>query len=331
MSRKSKRRHRMLSVRSLLLLVILNILLCSCGMGNSADGVTSLYDTYQSSYTTGRVQSSFFAQNLCKTSDINFGTSSVNSSFAGAAGVFNMDTREVVYSQNLFEKLYPASTTKIMTAYIIIRSCDLDDQVTISENAANPGADSSVCGLKEGDVITVRDLLYGLLLPSGNDAAIALAEYYSGSVDAFVELMNETAAQLGASGTHFANSCGLPDDDHYTTVYDMYLIYSQAVLLQEFVTISGTDRYHAVYTNAKGNEVSNTWENTCRYITGYVDLPDGFTALSAKTGTTNAAGYCLCLYTENAKQQRIISIVFKGDNRADMYILMNQILKGFAN
>lgn len=102
----------------------------------------------------------------------------------------------MLYSQNLFEKLYPASTTKILTAYIILKNCDLNATVTVSHDAANPGHSSSVCGLKEGDVITVQDLLYGLLLESGNDAAIALAEYCSGSVEEFAKLMNSTAKVL---------------------------------------------------------------------------------------------------------------------------------------
>lgn len=115
---------------------------------------------------------------------------------AEGAGAFNIDTHQVLYSQNLFEKLYPASTTKILTAYIILKNCDLNATVTVSHDAANPGHSSSVCGLKEGDVITVQDLLYGLLLESGNDAAIALAEYCSGSVEEFAKLMNSTAKVL---------------------------------------------------------------------------------------------------------------------------------------
>ena len=122
---------------------------------------------------------------------------------AEGAGAFNIDTHQVLYSQNLFEKLYPASTTKILTAYIILKNCDLNATVTVSHDAANPGHSSSVCGLKEGDVITVQDLLYGLLLESGNDAAIALAEYCSGSVEEFAKLMNSTAKSFGATNSSF--------------------------------------------------------------------------------------------------------------------------------
>lgn len=144
---------------------------------------------------------------------------------AEGAGAFNIDTHQVLYSQNLFEKLYPASTTKILTAYIILKNCDLNATVTVSHDAANPGHSSSVCGLKEGDVITVQDLLYGLLLESGNDAAIALAEYCSGSVEEFAKLMNSTAKSFGATNSSFVNPSGLPDENHYTTIYDMYLIF----------------------------------------------------------------------------------------------------------
>ena len=120
---------------------------------------------------------SFFASNLCVTDNFDYGTDQTDSQVAEGAGVFNLDTKEVLYSQNLFGKLYPASTTKILTAYIIIRSCNLDDSVTVSETAVQGMSDSSVCGIQAGDVLTVRDLLYGLMLVSGNDAANALAEY----------------------------------------------------------------------------------------------------------------------------------------------------------
>lgn len=96
-------------------------------------------------------------------------------------------------------------------------------------------ADSSKCGLAAGDVLTVRDLLYGLLLVSGNDAANVLAEYYSGSIDKFAEEMNREAKALGATQSHFVNANGLPDDDHYTTIYDMYLIFQAAIQTQDLL------------------------------------------------------------------------------------------------
>ena len=134
--------------------------------------IENAYDTYSTDYINGYNGSNYFASNLCVTNDVNFGQDNMQfAKTAEGAGAFNIDTHQVLYSQNLFEKLYPASTTKILTAYIILKNCDLNATVTVSHDAANPGHSSSVCGLKEGDVITVQDLLYGLLLESGNDAA----------------------------------------------------------------------------------------------------------------------------------------------------------------
>ena len=263
--------------------------------------------------------------------DINFGTDQVHADYAEGAGVFDLTTKEVLYSQNLFEKLYPASTTKILTAYIIIRNCDLDDKVTVSADAIANMADSSKCGLAAGDVLTVRDLLYGLLLVSGNDAANVLAEYYSGSIDKFAEEMNREAKALGATQSHFVNANGLPDDDHYTTVYDMYLIFQEAIQTQDFIDIIHTKSYDAAYQNASGNTVTQTWESTNRYLNGQTTEPEDITVIGGKTGTTNAAGYCLVLYSKNKKGDDIVSIVYKGKTRSDMYTLMNQILSTFAN
>lgn len=304
-----------------------------CGFGKET--VEHPYQVYTSAIgqadTGADSHTEFFSGDLCVTNSIDFGTDQTNSEVAEGAGVFNLDTKEVTYSQNLFGRLYPASTTKILTAYIIIKNCNLDDMVTVSENAVTQSRDSSVCGLNAGDVISVRDLLYGLMLASGNDAAIVLAEYYSGSVEAFAEVMNEEALKLGASNSHFVNPNGLPDEDHYTTVYDMYLIFQEALKLEQFITIIGTADVEVTFQDASGNMVSKQWTNTNRYLTGEKEMPEGVTVIGGKTGTTNAAGYCLVLYSVNSNNERIVSIVFKADGRSNLYLLMSQILSGFAN
>lgn len=269
-------------------------------------------------------------QGICVVNDVNFGTDRTDSDLAEAAGVFNLTTREVTYSQNLFEKLYPASTTKVMTAYLAITRCKPDEVVTVSKDAVTQSADSSVCNLREGDQITVEDLLYGLMLQSGNDAAYALAEHISGSIEEFSKLMNETAQSFGATHTHYVNPHGLPDDDHYTTVYDMYLIFQQALTLKEFRDIISQASKEVTYKHSNDSDVNVTWESTDRYVTGEEEPPEGITVIGGKTGTTNAAGYCLVLYSTNDKQEEIISIVFKAEHRNALYQLMNQILEGFA-
>ena len=294
--------------------------------------IENAYDTYSTDYINGYNGSNYFASNLCVTNDVNFGQDNMQfAKTAEGAGAFNIDTHQVLYSQNLFEKLYPASTTKILTAYIILKNCDLNATVTVSHDAANPGHSSSVCGLKEGDVITVQDLLYGLLLESGNDAAIALAEYCSGSVEEFAKLMNSTAKSFGATNSNFVNPSGLPDENHYTTIYDMYLIFSNAISLESFVAIISSQTHDVAYTNAQGTAVSKTFKNTCGYLTGAYTSPENVTVTGGKTGTTGEAGYCLVLLSQNAKNERIISIVYKADGKKDLYSFMNEILSGFAN
>ena len=313
--------------RLLCLTCITAVFMTGCGTK-----IENAYDTYSTDYINGYNGSNYFASNLCVTNDVNFGQDNMQfAKTAEGAGAFNIDTHQVLYSQNLFEKLYPASTTKILTAYIILKNCDLNATVTVSHDAANPGHSSSVCGLKEGDVITVQDLLYGLLLESGNDAAIALAEYCSGSVEEFAKLMNSTAKSFGATNSSFVNPSGLPDENHYTTIYDMYLIFSNAISLESFVAIISSQTHDVAYTNAQGAAVSKTFKNTCGYLTGAYTAPENVTVTGGKTGTTGEAGHCLVLLSQNAKNERIISIVYKADGKKDLYSFMNEILSGFAN
>jgi D-alanyl-D-alanine carboxypeptidase (penicillin-binding protein 5/6) len=302
-----------------------------CGNTDTTDMTYPVYNSALNEYDSTDGTFSYFASDLCVAEDVNVGTDTTDSQVAEAAGVFNLNTKEITYSQNIFEQLYPASTTKILTAYIIIKYCDLNDMVTVSENAVTQSEDSSICNLNAGDVISVRDLLYGLLLASGNDAAVALAEYYAGTADNFAEVMNNEAAALGASASHFVNPNGLPDEDHYTTVYDMYLIFKEAIRYTDFVNIIHTQSYTATYSNASGSEVTNVWNNNNRYISGKKEAPTGITVIGGKSGTTGAAGYCLVLYSQNEAGEDIVSIVFKADGISNLYLLMNQILAGYAN
>ena len=133
-----------------------------------------------------------------------------------AAGAFNDTLGKTVYSQNLLKKIYPASTTKILTAYVALKHGNLKEVATVSKNAVDLPTGSSVAGLKEGDKLTLKDLLKGMLMESGNDSATAVAEAVSGSVTDFAKLMNEEARAMGATHSNFVNANGLHDDNHYT-------------------------------------------------------------------------------------------------------------------
>jgi D-alanyl-D-alanine carboxypeptidase (penicillin-binding protein 5/6) len=307
------------------------------GCGGEVSDIGQAYDLYQTTAGAGISVAStdsvktYFADALCVADDIAIGTDTTDAQVAEGAGTFNLATGEIVYAKNIYEKLYPASTTKILTAYIALKYCDdLDAYVTISEYAATQASDSSVCGLKAGDVIRLRDLLYGMMLRSGNDAAIAIAEYVAGDIDSFAELMNQEAAAVGAVRSHFVNPNGLPDSEHYTSVYDLYLIFQAALQNETFVDIISTSSYDVAYTS-DGETIETTWENTNQYLSGQTSAPDGFTVVGGKTGTTGDAGYCLVLYSYNPSGQPIISIVLKADGKSNLYLLMNEMLRGFAN
>ena len=263
----------------------------------------------------------FFARDLVVTEDENLGLEKTTERVAEAAGVFLTSKKEAVYKKNIFEKLYPASTTKILTAYVALKNGNLDDVVTVSANAANQASDSSVCELKEGDKITLRDLLYGLMLRIGNDAAVAIAEHISGSSEEFVVLMNAEAKALGATGSHFVTPNGLHDEEHYSTVYDMYLFMNAAVKNETFLEIIKSSHY----------TVTKEWDSTNKYLMGTEPMPEGVTVIGGKTGTTGEAKYCLVQYNENTAKEPVISIVLKADSRDNMYLLMSEMLKNFAN
>lgn len=194
--------------------------------------------------------------------------------------VLDRSSKNILFGKNEFNKVKMASTTKIMTATIIIENCDLSQTVTISKKAAGTGG--SRLGLKTGDKITIRDLLYGLLLVSGNDAAVALAEACSGSVPDFANLMNEKAKELGLNNTHFETPHGLDSDNHYTTAYELALLSDYALNNSTFLNIVGTKHY-TITINGNQKSLTNTNE-----LLGNLNGVYG-----VKTGFTNGANRCL--------------------------------------
>lgn len=320
-----------------IVLPVVAVALLFCGCSKDDTTLENAYNVFDTSTKygitkTGNLQSAeFFAKDLCVTEDENIGLEDTTESVAEGAGLFRLNEKEAVYKKNIYERLYPASTTKILTALIALEESNLDDVVTVSANAANQASDSSVCGLKEGDQISMRDLLYGLMMRSGNDAAIAIAEHISGSSEEFAVLMNAKAQSLGATNSHFVTPNGLHDEDHYTTVYDMYLIMNAAVQNETFVEILQTASYTSSYTDAAGNPVTQDWATTNKYLMGTEAVPEGVTVIGGKTGTTGEAKYCLVQYNQNASGEPMISIVFKADCRDNMYLLMSEILKNFSN
>ena len=302
-------------------------LLCSCG--KKEETLDCPYSFTERSFPvelTGSTDgyASLFASDLCVVTDES--QYSPSDTTSEAAGLFDITDGQVMYSKNAFERLYPASITKVMTALIAIKYGDLTDTVTVTEDAVITEAGATLAGIHPGDQLTMEQLLYGLMLPSGNDAGAAIAVHMAGSIDAFAELMNREAQKLGATGTHFMNPHGLTNADHYTTAYDLYLIFNEALKQPEFRKVTGTTSYTADYTDGSGNPVSTTWEGGNWYMVGQRQTPDGLTVFSGKTGTTSAAGFCLIMASRDQEEKEYISVVLKAPSRPGLYDNMTNII-----
>lgn len=209
--------------------------------------------------------------------------------------VMDADSGAVLYGKNMNESYFPASITKILTALIVIENCNLDDIVTYSHNAVyNVEAGSSSAGIDEGDQLTVRDSLYAMLLKSANEAANGLAEHTAGSIEAFADMMNEKAALLGCTDSHFVNPSGLNDPEHYTSAYDMALIAQAAFQNETFTEIDSKLYYDIPPTklNPEGIRVypghKMLKKNTSQYYPGIIGGKTGYTSLAGNTLVTCA-------------------------------------------
>ena len=246
--------------------------------------------------------------------------------------VYDRISKSMIIGKNEDIKSAMASTTKIMTTIVILEKADLNETVTVSAKAGGTGG--SRLGLKRGDKASVRDLLYGLMLRSGNDAAVALAEHVGGSVKEFAELMNEKAIELGLTNTHFVTPHGLDDANHYTTALELAKLTDYAMDNETFAKIVGT-KSTTIYINNQSRQINNTNE-LLGVLNGVVGV---------KTGFTNNAGRCLVTETKRNNMD-IITIVLGADTKKDrtkdsvnlieytfskykMYNLEEQIIKEF--
>ena len=218
-----------------------------------------------------------------------------------AAIVYDRNSRTILYGKNENEKRKMASTTKIMTCIVVLENSDLDTIVTVSSKAAGTGG--SRLGLHTNDKISVTNLLYGLMLCSGNDAAVALAEHVGGSVQGFADLMNKKALELGLSSTHFVTPHGLDNDDHYTTAYELAIITNYALENETFRKFVGTKSISITINN-----YSITLTNTNELL-GYLDGVYG-----VKTGFTNGANRCLVTAVKRNNMD-LICIVLGADTK----------------
>lgn len=304
----------------LCVLLIISVMITGCSKGGQSglpfNGVTGdLSETEP------------FAKELC-TVPFGMDTSSQQGLDAASSLLFDITDQRVLYADNIYQKLYPASVTKIMTAFVVLKYGNLSDIVTVSYNASHIAEwDAKKCGFQEGDKIVLEDLLYAFLIYSGNDAGIALAEHISGSEADFAKLMNKEAKALGATQSHFVNPHGLHDDDHYTTTYDIYLIFKECIKNDLFVSIIGSPNHRLTYEDKDGREHTVTYYSTNRYLLGTEKEPKGVAVIGGKTGTTKKAGSCLVLLSKNKEGHSFISVIFKSETGNTLFSQMSRLLQ----
>lgn len=237
---------------------------------------------------------------------------------SASAIVMELSTGTVLYSKNIHKKHYPASITKIMTSLLTLENSSPSDVVTFTEAEAHgieTGSSSMYC--VPGEKFTIEQVLYGIMLQSANEMCLVAADHVAGSVDKFVEMMNQRVAQLGLKDTHFMNPNGLHNDDHYTSAYDMACIAREAWKNPSFQKICGTRTYQVKSTNKRKaseilggqllnhHQMINGYETSSRYEKDYV--------IGGKTGYTSMAHSTLVTFAEKDGMQ-LVSVIMKGNS-----------------
>ena len=241
---------------------------------------------------------------------VSYGISDTPEISAESAILIDSSSEKVLYSKNESEKMYPASTTKILTAILTIENCNLDDVVTVPYEAiASIPSGYSVAALQAGEQLTVEQLLKVMLVHSANDAANVLAYHVSGSIDAFSNLMNQKVAELGLTNTHFTNPSGMHDENHYTTAYDLAIMMKYCMKNNTFRTLSGLKYCTIPATNKYDERVFNTTNELLIYDSREVSSNYYYKyAIAGKTGYTTQAKNCL-VSVSNKDDLELICVV----------------------
>lgn len=330
-----KKRKRKANKRLIQSMKILLFMLCVVAVAIAFFKFIKKDEQHAAAYEAATYNTHYFKEDLLST-DLCVSTDNVSSEYSPdtsslkSAALFDVTNAETSYAYNIHKKIYPASTTKILTALVAIENGDLSEEVIIGKNAdsTNFAADEQTCGILKGDTVTLEDLLYGLILYSGNDVAVAIAEHISGGEEEFAELMNAKAAELMATNSHFVNPSGLHDDNHYTTAYDLYLIFNECIKHEEFVEILGTSEYKTNIKGADGETREVTWEPTNFYALGTKKAPEHVTVVGGKTGTLLSAGNCLILLVESPSGDPYITLVMGAQTKDHLYKDLTAIMEG---
>lgn len=230
-----------------------------------------------------------------------------------AAILVETSTSKILYEKNAYEKMYPASTTKVMTAILTLENCKLDEMATVSHNAIYSLPNGYVnANLQEGEEISVKDLMYALMVKSANDAAIVLAEHIGGSVEGFADMMNSKAIEIGCKNTHFVNPNGIHNENHYSTAYDLYLMSSYAMKNETFRKYVSTVSYTLPATNKypTADRICLTTNDMLRPKSKYYNE----NVIGIKTGYTTEAKNCLIAGASQDGTELISVVLHSGTN-----------------
>ncbi|MDD7390531.1 MAG: serine hydrolase [Lachnospiraceae bacterium] len=318
----------MSKLRKTAFLLAVSVMLTGCGFGGKEVLLPNHHQLTEdaqavSSLTSGK--QAWAGSELCIPADSSVYKDEEIS--AGAALLFNLDRPEVLYANNVYQKMNPASLTTLFTAYVVLQNKNLSDAVTVRADELAGLAHTSTIGLKAGDQVTIEQLLYGMLLCSGVDAANVLAVETAGDKPAFVRMMNRAAEECGCVDTQFQNPNGLTEQGHYTTAYDIYLVIRKLMEDQRFVDIISSGTYKAVYKNAEGEKCEENYTSTVQYAEEGVSRIGSVQIIGGKTGTTSSAGHCLALIGTDSSGEQYLTVVLKAKSRDSLYEQIEHIVK----
>ncbi len=301
--------------------IIMSVLLTACS--NSDYSLKYTMNASDYSEKTGEVLDTF-ASDRCVVSG-NIGDS-LTLTEKTCCGLFDLSKKETLYAYNAHTQLDPASLTKVMTAIVALKKGSLDQALVASDKVIITESGAQKINLSAGDSMTLEQALHLLLLYSANDVAVLIAENIGGTVDEFVNMMNEEALAIGATNSHFMNPNGLTQDDHYTTIYDMYLIFNEAIKYDKFSEIIQMGSYTTQYYTSSGDLKEVSVNNTNGYLNGHYDMPAGITVIGGKTGTTAAAGHCLIQLAADTSGNKYISVIMRAEDTETLYTEMSSLL-----
>ena len=268
---------------------------------------------------------SSYSDNINKSSYSLTGLSAVSADFTGKAKLFAEDKAVPGEGSPLDAGQLTAS---IMTALLAIKyGGDMDQMLTASSHVPDMEWQAQKIGIEKGDKMTLDQALHYLMVYSANDAAVLIAEHVGKNYDDFIDMMNKEAAKLGATNTHFVNPHGLHDKNHYTTAYDLYLIFNECLKYPKFRELIDLNYYSTVFHDKNGEIRAIEVPSTDNYLMGYVNPPASIKVIGGKTGTTDQAGSCLIILSKNADNREFISVVLGAVDGNEVYTSMNRLLR----